>query len=461
MWGAATASYQVEGSPLADGAGASIWHRFAHTPGNMAQGHTGDVACDQYHRWREDVDWLARLGLSSYRFSVSWSRVLPAGTGAINQRGLDYYRGLVDALVARGIAPLITLYHWDLPAALDDRGGWTNPDCVGWFSEYARVLFDALGDRVPMWTTFNEPWVIVDGGYLHGGLAPGHRGAFGAVRAAHGLLLAHGAAVDAFRASRAAAAGRVGIVLNLEPKDPASDSPADVAATRRADAQFNRHYMDALFLGRYPAELAEVYGEAWIDFPPSDFDRIGRPIDFLGINYYSRGLTGFDASAWPTYSARVVRPGAQYTNLGWEVYPEGLTRVLKWVRDNYTRLPLYVTENGMAVDEPEHLPAGATSLDDPVRVAYLAAHLDAVRSAIAQGVDVRGYYAWSLLDNLEWAHGYSKRFGLLHVDFDSLVRTPKTSARYMREVARTNGGIVDGRGRVASELPELPAAAPA
>jgi len=456
LWGAATASYQVEGFPLADGAGASIWHRFAHTPGNMAAGHTGDVACDHYHRWPEDVEWLARLGLSAYRFSVSWSRILPDGTGRVNERGLDFYKRLVDAVRARGITPLLTLYHWDLPAALDDRGGWTNPDSAQWFADYADVMFRALGDRVPMWATLNEPWVIVDGGYLHGGLAPGHRGAFGAVRAAHNLLLAHGAAVDAFRAA-APPTAQIGIVINLEPKDAATDAPEDVAATRRADAQFNRHYMDALFLGHYPAELAQVYGEAWTSFPASDFDRIGRPLDFVGINYYSRGLTAFDAEAWPTYARKVENPGAAYTALGWEVYPAGLTRALTWVRDRYTPLPLYVTENGMAVEEPEHLAPGATELDDPLRVAYFAAHLAAVRDAIAAGVDVRGYFAWSLLDNLEWAHGFTKRFGLLHVDFDALTRTPKTSARFLREVARTNGACVGAAAPGAEELPELPA----
>jgi len=455
LWGAATSAYQVEGSPLADGAGPSNWHRFAHTPGRIFEGQTGDVACDHYRRFREDVDWLARLGLTSYRFSVSWSRIFPDGTGRVNERGLDFYRGLVDALLAHGIAPMITLYHWDLPAALDDRGGWTNPDSPAWFAEYAATLFRALGDRVPMWATLNEPWVIVDGGYLHGALAPGHNSAFEAVRAAHHLLLAHGDAVAAFRASPAR--GQVGIVINLEPKDPASSSPADVAATARADVQFNRHYMDALFLGRYPAELAEIYGEAWCEFPAADFARIGRPVDFLGVNYYSRGLTVDAPEDWPTRSCKVTNPSARYTALGWEIYPEGLTRALTWVKDRYTKIPLYVTENGMARSDPDHLDVGAQTYDDPERVSYFAEHLAAVHAAIAAGVDVRGYYAWSLLDNMEWAHGYAMRFGVLHVDFDTLVRTPKTSARYLREVARTHGAIVGRRVPTAAELPELPA----
>jgi beta-glucosidase len=458
LWGAATSAYQIEGSPLADGAGPSIWHRFAHTPGRIANGDTGDVACDHYRRWAQDVEWLKRLGLNAYRFSVSWSRIQPEGRGPVNQRGLDFYARLVDELLERGIAPMVTLYHWDLPAALDDRGGWLDRDIAGWFSDYAALMYSALGDRVPQWATINEPWVIVDGGYLHGVLAPGHQSAFEAPRAAHNVLLAHGAAVEAFRASPGPrAGGRVGIVINLEPKDPVSDSPADVEATRRADAQFNRHYMDALFLKSYPAELAEIYGEGWPAFPETDFERIAQPIDFLGINYYSRGLTAFNADEWPTRSGKVRNPRAEYTMLDWEEHPEGLTRVLKWVREKYTALPLYVTENGAAYAEPASLPEDATTFDDPRRVAYLHAHLRAVRDAIAAGVDVRGYFAWSLLDNLEWAHGYDVRFGLLHVDRSSMRRTPKTSARFYRGVALSNGDALDAEVPRADKLEALPA----
>ena len=453
LWGTATSAYQVEGSPLADGAGPSNWHHFAHTPGNTHDGETGDVACDHYRRWPEDVRWLRRMGLNAYRLSVSWSRVFPEGRGRVNPAGLDFYARLVDALLAAGITPMVTLHHWDLPAALDDRGGWTNPDIEGWFGDYASALFGALGDRVPLWATINEPWVIVDGGYLHGELAPGHRSAFEAPRAAHHVLLAHGAAVRAFRAS--AARGQVGIVVNLEPKDPASSRPEDGAATARADAQMNRHYLDALFHGRYPAELADIYGEGWPAFAEEDFARIGAPMDFVGVNYYTRGLTEDDSSAWPTRARKVPNPDAEYSDLDWEIHPAGLTRALRWVRERYTTLPLYVTENGIALPEPAVLPAGTRRLEDPRRVAYLRSHVAAVRDALAAGVDVRGYFAWSLLDNLEWGHGFSKRFGMLHVDHATQKRTPKSSASFLRALATTNGAAMDDERAGNQELPDV------
>jgi beta-glucosidase len=455
LWGAATSAYQVEGSPLADGAGPSTWHRFTHTPGNVTNGDTGDVACDHWRRWPEDVRWMRRMGLNAYRLSVSWSRVMPEGRGPVNPAGLDGYARLVDALLAAGITPMVTLYHWDLPAALDDRGGWCNPDIENWFGDYAAVLFEALGDRVPLWATINEPWVIVDGGYLHGALAPGHRSPFEAPRAAHHVLLAHGAAVRAFRAARGTA-GRIGIVINLEPKDPASPAPEDAAATARADAQMNRHYLDGLFLGRYPDELPGIYGEGWpaAGFPPGDFARIAAPIDFVGINYYARALTADDPEGWPTRSRKVMNPDAEVSDLDWEIHPAGLTRALKWVRERYTALPLYVTENGIALPEPSALPPGLGRFDDPRRVAYLRSHVSAVRDAMMDGVDVRGYFAWSLLDNLEWGHGFSKRFGVLHVDHATQVRTPKSSASFLRALAVTNGAALDDEGAAAQHLPE-------
>jgi len=457
LWGAATSAYQVEGSPLADGAGPSIWHRFAHTPGRVTNGDTGDVACDHWRRWPEDVAWMKRMGLSAYRLSVSWSRILPSGTGGVNRAGLDGYARLIDGLLAAGIAPMVTLYHWDLPAALDDRGGWLNRDSASWFADYASVLFEALGDRVPLWGTINEPWVVVDGGYLHGALAPGHRSAFEAPRAAHHVLMAHGAAVRAFRASRAGAAGvgKIGIVVNLEPKEAATDRPEDIAATARAQAQMNHHYLDAVFLGRYPEELAGIYGEGWPQFDPADFALIGEPMDWVGVNYYSRGLTEDAPGLWPTQARTVKNPGAEYTDIDWEVYPEGLTRVLRWVRERYTSLPLYVTENGCALPEPTILPPETRRLDDPRRVAYLRAHVAAVRDAIAAGVDVRGYFAWSLLDNLEWGHGFTKRFGLLHVDHTTQVRTPKASASFVQALAVSNGAALDDERAGQQELPEV------
>lgn len=282
LWGAATSAYQIEGSPLADGAGPSIWHEFAHTPGRTRDGDTGDVACDHYRRYREDVALMGELGLNAYRFSASWSRVLPEGRGRINPRGLGFYERLVDALLERGIQPMLTLYHWDLPAALDRLGGWLNPDSADWFADYARVLFRALDDRVKLWVTLNEPWVVVDGGYLHGVLAPGQRNPYAAPVAAHNLLRAHAKAVQAYRAE-----GRhqIGLVVNLEPKYPATETVEDLSATMRADAYWNRHYLDPVFLGGYPPELPEIFDAAWPSFPAADFDLIRQPPDFLGINY--------------------------------------------------------------------------------------------------------------------------------------------------------------------------------
>jgi beta-glucosidase len=433
LWGAATSAYQIEGSPLADGAGASIWHRFAHTPGLVANGDTGDIACDHYRRWAHDVSLMRALGLTAYRFSIAWGRVLPLGFGRINRRGLAFYDSLVDALLAANIQPVPTLYHWDLPAALDDRGGWLNPDIAGWFADYTDVVVRALDDRVRMWATLNEPWVVMDGGYLHGTLAPGHRNRYEAPRVTHNLLRAHGAAVAAYRAT---GRHRIGLVVNLEPKYPASDRPKDSTATRRASAYMNRQYLDPVLRGEYPTALADIFGDAWPDFPSADFDAIRQPIDFLGINYYTRGVTRYSARSYPLRAVTVHQPQHSYTETGWEVYPDGLTDTVRWVAGRYGPIPLYVTENGAAFYDP---PSAASPLDDGLRVDYLRSHLRAVRRAIDDGVDIRGYFAWSLLDNFEWAHGYSKRFGLVHVDYATQARTPKASARFYAEVIRTHG----------------------
>ena len=434
LWGAATAAYQVEGSPLSDGAGPSIWHRFAHTPGTMRDGDTGDVACDHYRRFREDVALMRDLGLKAYRFSIAWGRVLPQGTGAINPKGLDHYERLVDELLAAGIEPLATLYHWDLPAALDDRGGWLNPDVADWFAEYSSAVFRRLDGRVKMWATLNEPWVVTDGGYLHGALAPGHRSPFEAPRASHNLMRAHAASVTAYRAE---GRHRIGLVVNLEPKHPASASEEDLAATRRADAYMNRQYLDAAMLGQYPAELAEVFGEAWPAWKPEEVAALRVPIDFLGINYYTRSVTRADAASWPLRASAVRQVHATHTEIPWEVFPQGLTDTLLWVKKRYGDVPLYVTENGAAFYDPPQAPPDG--VQDPLRVAYLRDHLRAVHGAIAAGCDVRGYFVWSLLDNLEWALGFSKRFGIVHVDFESQRRTPKASARFYSKVIATNG----------------------
>jgi beta-glucosidase len=441
LWGAATAAYQVEGASTADGAGMSIWDRFAHTPGRTLNGDNGDVACDQYHRYREDAALMAELGLKAYRFSISWSRVMPEGKGAANPAGLDYYSRLADALLEKGIEPLATLYHWDLPAALDDRGGWLNPDIADWFADYATLMYRKLDGRVKSWATLNEPWVITDGGYLHGALAPGHRSRFEAPIASHHLLRSHGAAVKAYRAE---GKHRIGIVVNLEPKYPASQDAADLAATARAEAYMNRQYLDPIFKGAYPPELKEVFGEAWPEWPAEDFALIGQPIDWLGVNYYTRSVTRHDPANWPLRAAAVRQDQSAYTETGWEVFPQGLTDTLLWVKDRYGDVPITITENGAAFYDPPSAEGG--SVHDPLRVGYLKSHLNAVLDAIERGVTVEGYMVWSLLDNLEWSLGYSKRFGVVHVNFKTLERTPKDSARFYAQVVAANGGAPLARG---------------
>lgn len=437
LWGAATSAYQVEGSPLADGAGPSIWHRFAHTPGKTANGETGDVACDHYHRYKDDVALMSELGLNAYRFSIAWARILPQGTGHVNPGGLAFYDRLVDELLQRGIQPAVTLYHWDLPAALEDRRGWLNRDIASWFADYARIAVRALGDRVAIWATLNEPWVVVDAGYVHGVHAPGHSDLSQAPHASHNLLRAHGAGIQAIRAEGGAKAG---LVVNIEPKYPASDRAEDVAATRRADAYMNRQYLDPVFHRRYPAELREVFGDAWPEFPSADFDLISQPIDFLGVNYYTRSVTRHDPGARPLQASRVRQSDRPHTALDWEVYPAGLTDTLLWVRQHYGDVPQYVTENGAAFDDPAA--TDGTDVSDPPRLAYFRDHLRAAHRALAQGVDLRGYFAWSLLDNFEWAVGYGYRFGLFQVDARSQRRIAKASARFYADVIRSNGSVL-------------------
>ena len=441
LWGAATAAYQIEGSPLADGAGANIWHRFSHTPGMTRNGDTGDVACDHYNRMQDDVRLMAELGLKAYRFSIAWARVLPAGTGKINIKGLDFYDRLVDALLARGITPMATLFHWDLPAALDDCGGWLNRDIAEWFAAYARICFDRLDDRVPLWVTLNEPWVVTDGGYLYGALAPGHRNLFEAPIAAHNLLRAHGRAVQVYRE---AGRQRIGLVVNIEPKYPASDAPADLAATKRAHAYMNRQFLDPVIHGRYPAKLIEAFGPAWPARPDpemsQDMKLISQPIDFIGLNYYTRSVVRHDPDQYLLKASPVYQRHATHTELGWEVYPQALTDALIWLKERYGHPPIYITENGSAFYDPPA--AEGDRLDDPLRQSYLKKHLLAAHAAIAAGVDLRGYFAWSLLDNLEWSQGFSKRFGLIHVNFETQQRTRKGSADLYQRIIAGNGRVL-------------------
>jgi len=436
LWGAATSAYQIEGSPLADGAGPSNWHRFCRLKGAIMNGDTGDVACDHYRRFREDVALMRALGLPSYRFSIAWSRVLPDGRGQPNTKGLDFYARLVDLLLEAGIQPLVTLHHWDLPAALDDRGGWTNRDSVEWFADYAHLMFERLADRVTLWATLNEPVLMSDAGYVKGVHAPGRRSVSEAAAVARHLLLAHGAAVEAFRGT---AKGAIGIVVNLEPREPATGAAMDVEASRRADVYYNRQYLHPILTGDWPAGLAEILGPECRDFTATERERVTRPIDWVGVNYYSRRITRHGADP-PLFADDVPIGGDRATDFGWEIYPEGLTRILTEVTERYGKIPLYVTENGAAFNDPEPELDGV--VEDPRRVAYLRDHLAATLTAIERGADVRGYFAWSLLDNFEWQAGYSKRFGLIRVDFDSQRRTLKRSAEFYREVMASHGAAL-------------------
>lgn len=440
LWGCATSAYQIEGSPLADGAGPSIWQRFSHTPGMTHNGDTGDVACDHYRRMEEDVRLMADLGLNAYRFSIAWARVLPEGVGRVNEKGLGFYDRLVDVLLAHGITPMATLYHWDLPEPLDNRGGWLNPEIDEWFAAYARVCFHRLDDRVQFWATINEPWVVMDGGYLHGPLAPGHRNLFEAPIVSHNLLRAHARAVQTYRD---AGKHQIGIVVNIEPKMPASDSPEDKAAAERAHHYMNRHYLDPVIHGSYPAGLKEVFGEAWPEWPAGDLELIRQPIDFIGLNYYTRAVVRHDANQYPLKASPVRQPRAIYTDTGWEVYPQGLTDALMWLKEQYANPAIYITENGSAFYDPPT--TEGLRLEDPLRCSCLRKHLKAAHAALRAGVDLRGYFAWSLMDNVEWSHGYSKRFGLIHCDFMTQKRTRKASADLYQRIIATNGRALEIR----------------
>jgi len=438
LWGAATSAYQIEGSPLADGAGKSNWHRFAHTPGKIADDSHGDVACDHYRRFIDDVRLMRELGIEAYRFSTSWSRVLPAGVGPINQAGLDFYSRLVDALLEHQIQPMLTLYHWDLPAVLEDRGGWANAASADWFVEYAGHMFRTLGDRVKLWATINEPWVIVDAGYIHGLHAPGRSDWAEAAMVAKNLLLAHAAAVSAFRAE---SRHHIGLAVNLVPIHPASDDASDHLAANRLDAYLNRQFLDPVLLAVVPDELAEMFGTAWPSWSADELRKIRQPIDFVGVNYYLRLVVRDDSAAGPA-RARITQPADRpYTAMDWEIYPSGLLETLEWVRNRYGNVPQYITENGAAFDD--EVPANCV-VQDIQRIEYLNEHLRAARQAIAAGVDLRGYFVWSLLDNFEWQFGHSKRFGIVAVDTATQRRVPKASARFYTNVIRTRGAALTG-----------------
>ena len=441
LWGAATSAYQIEGGARADGRGDSIWDAFCRVPSAVLDGETGDVACDHYHRWPDDVRLMARLGLKAYRFSVAWPRVLPEGASRINPAGLDFYDRLVDALLAAGVRPFVTLYHWDLPTALQDRGGWPNPESVGWFAEYTDAVSRRLGDRVRDWITHNEPWVAAVLGYGTGVHAPGLRDLASALRAAHHLLLSHGEAIPILR--RNSPGARVGIVLNLSPVYPVSETEADRAAARRKDGFLNRWFLDVLYRGAYPYDMLAYYHEQWpsfLDFPAAELTRIAAPTDFLGVNYYTRQVVRHDPQGVEAQAQAVRVEGAEYTHNDWEVHPAGLAELLLRLHRDYAPAALYVTENGASFPD---WPGADGKVNDERRVAYLRAHLVEAHRAIRAGVPLRGYFVWSLLDNFEWAMGYSQRFGLVYVDYPTQRRMVKASGHWYADVIRANG-IKDG-----------------
>ena len=441
LWGTATAAYQIEGAAREDGKGESIWDRFCARPGAIFEGQRGDTACDHYHLWPQDVENMRDLGLNAYRFSISWPRVLPLGKGRLNQKGLDFYEALVDALLANGIQPVVTLYHWDLPQALQDAGGWTNRDTASWFAEYAAAMFKALGSRVRTWVTLNEPWVAAFAGHAQGMHAPGIRDFGKAVQASHILLLAHALAMEAYPQT-SPSRERIGITLDLHTVYPYSDGVSDGEAARIADGYHNRWFLDPVFRGQYPEDMMGLFtrkGKA-PDVHEKDMELLrGHPPDFLGVNYYfplrayatdSHPVLGFDSKA---------PRGCEKTGMGWEVYPSGLSDLLIRLSKDYGDPAIMITENGAAYKD--EVVAGG-QVQDHDRIEYLRSHLVESLRAIEAGVKLQGYLLWSLLDNFEWAYGFSKRFGITHVDFATQARTWKKSANWYQSVIASNGAAM-------------------
>jgi beta-glucosidase len=432
VWGAATAAYQIEGAASEDGRGESIWDRFCVTEGKVRNGDSGAIACDFYHRYRDDVALLDDLGIGGFRFSIAWPRVLPTGRGKPNAAGLDFYDRLVDELLAHGIRPFATLYHWDLPQALEDEGGWPSRSTVDAFCEYAELVAGRLGDRVTDWITHNEPHVAAWSGYGNGAHAPGRESPADALAAAHHLLLSHGLAAEVLR--RDVPGARVGISPDLWPMEAASDSPEDLAAAREADGDQNRWFLDPLFRGEYPADMLELFAPHVPEIADGDLETIAAPLDFLGVNYYHRDVYERTGDG----GRRVLhQPGSVYTEMGWEVTPHALHKLLLRLRDDYAPPAIYITENGAAFGDVR---GHDGRVYDPERKAYLAEHIREIGRAAADGVPVAGYFVWSLMDNFEWAHGYCKRFGLVYVDFPTLERVPKASFYWYRDfIASVNG----------------------
>ncbi len=432
LFGTASAAYQIEGAVNEDGRGPSIWDIYSHKPGVIEDKTNGDVACDHYHRWPDDVEIMKRLGVNAYRFSISWSRILPKGRGKVNNKGLRFYSDLVDALVEAKITPFVTLNHFDLPQALQDEGdGWLRRGVVQDFAEFADVVSVELGDRVKHWVTFNEPWELAWQGYVTGEDAPGLRlGVDAALKASHYVYLAHGAAIQVLRDN--IPNSQLGIVLHLNMVEPASNRPEDIAAAKRWEMCQNRWYLDPLYREGYPEEMVKLYGSNAPEVLPGDFEQIQQPIDFLGINNYRRSVVKAGSDLPPVNMNRINPPG-EYTEMGWEVYPEGLYKILKWVNANYPVAQIYITENGASFTDTM-TPQG--KVHDERRVAYLREHIRYAHKAMKEGVPLKGYFAWSTMDNFEWAYGYSRRFGVVYVDYKTQKRTIKDSGYYLSEVAK-------------------------
>ncbi len=440
LWGVAASAYQIEGAAREDGRGESIWDRFSHQPYRTLNGDTGDVACDHYHRMPEDVAMMAELGIPCYGLTVAWPRILPEGRGQVNQKGLDFYDRLVDTLLEHGIRPKVTLFHWDLPQVLQNEGGWPNRDCPDWFADYARIVFDALGDRVDLWATINEPWVAAFIGYGMGIHAPGIQDAAQAYQAAHHLNLAHGKVVQLFR--QGGYQGEIGYVLNLNGLLPGSDRPEDVEATQRLHDETHRFFLDPVFHGTYPEALFSWLGTQAPKVYEGDLDIIRTPIDFLGINHYNTDLVFYDVMSTHWLKVRSVpysAPGWGQTGMGWGINPPGIKREIMNVVEHYGNPKMIITENGCAMpDEPDE----DGFVADWNRIFFLKAHLQQVHEAIQEGANVQGYFVWSILDNFEWERGYSCRFGLVRVDYETLRRVPKQSAYWYRDVIRENALMI-------------------
>ncbi len=437
LWGAATAAYQIEGAVREDGRGESIWDRFSHTPGKIENGDTGDIACDHYHQYPTDLQLMKELGIQSYRFSIAWPRIFPTGKGQSNQAGIDFYHRLIDLLLENEIKPLVTLYHWDLPQGLQDLGGWGNRDIVGYFRDYAQTVFEAYGDRVDQWITLNEPWVFAFAGNYEGIHAPGKTDLREAIRVSHHALLAHFATVKTFREANPPS-HQIGIALSLSPTEPASANQADQIVAAIADGFLNRWFLDPVLKGTYPQDLARLYQAHLTEIPNLD-EAIegfsGNPVDFIGVNYYFRTVVRY-APEKGIFGYEKVNPTGKYTEMGWEVYPEGLFKLLARIAKDYQNPPVYITENGAAFLDNS---SAAAVIEDPDRVAYLQTHLEAAKRAIESGVNLQGYFVWSLLDNFEWAEGLSKRFGLIYVDYQNQQRIVKRSGLWYKNLIRNNG----------------------